>query len=73
MGKEPILEGDRVLGCVASANYGSSVGKSNAYGYLPISHAREDTKVEMYHFGNRFKATVSKEPLYDPANSKLKG
>lgn len=72
MGKEPIFDGDRVMGYVTSANHGYSVGKSIAYGYLPVGHAKEGTKVEIYYFGNRHKATVAKEPLFDPKNERLK-
>ena len=39
MGKEPILNGDRVLGYVTSANYGHSIGLGIAYGYLPMNYA----------------------------------
>ncbi len=72
MGKEPILDGDHILGYVTSANYGYSIGKSIAYGYLPVSHAQEGTPVEIYYFGSRHPAIVTKEPLYDPRNVKLK-
>ncbi len=72
MGKEPIFDGDSVLGYVTSANYGYSVGASIAYGYLPASHAREGTKLEIYYFGDRHRATVSAEPLFDPESLRLK-
>ncbi len=72
MGKEPIFDGERVLGYVTSANCGYSVGKSIAYGYLPLTHAVAGTAVEVYYFGERHAAHVTKEPLYDPANEKLK-
>ena len=38
-GKEPIMDGNRVLGYVTSANYGHSIGRGIVYGYLPMSHA----------------------------------
>jgi len=72
MGKEPMFDNRRLLGYVTSANYGYCVQKSIAYGYLPIECAREGTKVEVYYFGDRHKATVAREPLYDPQNLKLK-
>jgi glycine cleavage system T protein len=72
MGKEPILDGDKVLGYVTSANFGYTIGKSIAYGYLPMSHAKEGASVEVYYFGERFKATVTKEPLYDAGMTRLK-
>jgi glycine cleavage system T protein len=73
MGKEPILDGDRVLGYITSANYGYTVGQSIAYGYLPADHAAEGTKVELYFFGQRYPATVRRDPLYDPEGKRLRG
>jgi dimethylglycine oxidase len=73
MGKEPILQKDRVLGYVTSANYGYTVRQSIIYGYLPTEQAQVGTPVEVYFFGQRYKATVRPEPLYDPENLKLKG
>jgi dimethylglycine oxidase len=75
MGKEPIFAvgGESALGYVSSANYGYSVRQSIAYGYLPIEHAVEGSQVEVYSFGEKYKATVMKEPLFDPENTRLKG
>ncbi len=74
MGKEPVLTpgAETVLGYVTSANYGYSVRKSLAYAYLPVTHAAEGARVEVYSFGDRFPATVAKEPLFDPRNERLK-
>ena len=72
VGKEPIMDGDRVLGYVTSANYGHSIGRGIAYGYLPIDHANAGTKVDVLYFGERLPATVAKEPLYDPDGSRMK-
>jgi glycine cleavage system T protein len=71
MGKEPILDGDRVLGHVTSASYGYTVGQSIAYGYLPADHAAEGTKAEVFFFGQRYAATVRRDPLYDPEGQKV--
>lgn len=72
MGKEPILDNDKVLGYATSANYGYSVGRCIVYGYLPVEYATEGTAVDVEYFGERYRATVSKEPLYDPEGAKLK-
>ena len=72
MGKEPILDGDRVLGYVTSANYGYSVGRGIAYGYLPAAHAKQGSSVEILYFGERLRATVKRDPLYDPLGRKLR-
>ncbi|MDQ6712848.1 MAG: FAD-dependent oxidoreductase [Candidatus Dormibacteraeota bacterium] len=86
MGKEPIFPvepspspasgggqgGGHALGYVTSANYGYTVGKSIIYGYLPLEFAAEGTAVEVQYFGRRHRATVTPEPLYDPAMTRLK-
>ncbi|HVF10548.1 MAG TPA: glycine cleavage T C-terminal barrel domain-containing protein, partial [Abditibacteriaceae bacterium] len=72
MGKEPVLDGERVLGYVTSANYGYSIGRGIAYAYLPVEHTSPSTSVEIYFFGERYKATVAQEPLYDPQSLKMK-
>ncbi len=72
MGKEPVLDGDRVLGYVTSANFGYCVGQSLLYAYLPRDHAGEGTRVEVYYFGQRFPASVTQKPLFDPQNLRLK-
>ena len=71
MGKEPILDGSRVIGYVTSANHGYTVGKFIAYGYLPLEHAKPGTSVEIEYFGRCHRATVSREPLYDPGRKRL--
>ena len=72
VGKEPILDGGRVLGYVSSANYGHSIGRGIVYGYLPIDYAEAGTKVDVLYFGERLQATVANEPLYDPDGRRMK-
>lgn len=72
MGKEPILDGERLLGHVTSANYGYSVRQSIAYGYLPVEYGKPGTKVEIQFFGERHGATVTHEPLFDPKGTRLR-
>ena len=72
MGKEPILVDDRIVGYVSSADYGYSIDTGIAYGYLPIEHAKPGAAVEIEYFGERYPATVSEEPLWDPKSERLK-
>ncbi len=72
VGKEPILDGGRVLGYVTSANYGHSIGRGIVYGYLPIEYAKAGRKVDVLYFGERLQATVANEPLYDPDGRRMK-
>jgi glycine cleavage system aminomethyltransferase T len=37
-----------------------------------VAYAAEGSKVEVEYFGQRYSATVTQEPLYDPKNEKLK-
>jgi glycine cleavage system aminomethyltransferase T len=73
LGKEPVVDGDTVLGYVTSAGFGYSVDRSIAYAYLPISHTGSGTRVEVEYFGRRYPARVSDEPLYDPKGLRLRG
>jgi glycine cleavage system T protein len=73
LGKEPILANGRTLGYVTSANYGYSVGKFIAYGYLPLDYAQPGTQVEIEYFGERCGATVQAEPLFDAEMLRVKG
>ena len=76
LGKEPILSADtgngRALGYVTSADYGYSVGKHIAYGYLPATFADKGRKVHILYFGERIPATVDDDPLFDAEMSRLK-
>ena len=72
MGNEAILIGDEAVGHVTSAGYGYSVDSGIAYGYLPIEHAVEGTKVDILYFGARLSGKVAKDPLYDPENIRLR-
>jgi glycine cleavage system T protein len=72
LGKEPILSGEEVLGYVTSTEYGYSVGKHIAYGYVPLEYAAKGTELEIEYLGERFPAVVDDDPLYDPKMKKLK-
>ena len=65
IGKEPILHEGEVVGYVSSANYGYTIGKSIAYGYLPQrSWPNPGTKLAIEWFGKQNPVTVEKSPLY---------
>jgi glycine cleavage system aminomethyltransferase T/glycine/D-amino acid oxidase-like deaminating enzyme len=76
LGGEPIWATDPAqtepLGRVTSGGYGYAIKKSLAYGYLPIAQASVGTVVMVQLFGERVQATVTKEPLYDPTNARIK-
>ena len=72
LGKEPILDGEERIGYVTSANFGYTVGKSIAYGYLPLERADAGNRFDVEYFGRRYPARVSDEPLYDREMARLK-
>jgi glycine cleavage system aminomethyltransferase T len=63
IGKEPLLHDGKVIGYVSSANYGYTIGKSIAYGYLPAELADPGTKLEIEWFGKPYGVTVENVPL----------
>jgi glycine cleavage system aminomethyltransferase T len=72
LGKEPVFYKDEPVGYVTSAAFGYTIGKPIAYAYLPGGVAEGDA-VEIEYFGNRIRATVTPEPLYDPEMKRLRG
>lgn len=72
LGGEPLFDDQRVLGHVTSAGYGYTVRQSIVYAYLPVTYTAVDTRLEIQLFGQRYGATVVREPLYDPRNARIK-
>ncbi|CAN5808573.1 FAD-dependent oxidoreductase [soil metagenome] len=66
MGKEPLWHDGQMVSYVTSANYGYSIGRGIAYGYLPAELAHEGSPIEVEYFGERLAATVTNDPLWDP-------
>jgi glycine cleavage system aminomethyltransferase T len=63
LGKEPILSGGEVVGYVSSANFGFSIGRPIALGYLPIDLAVSGTELCIEYFAEPYRATVAETPL----------
>jgi glycine cleavage system aminomethyltransferase T len=72
LGYEAIFAEGQCIGHVTSANYGYSVGQFIMYGYLPSAYTQPGTELEIEYFGERYRATVSAEPLFDPKMERLK-
>ncbi len=68
-GGEAILRGGTVLGVTTSANFGHTVGKPIAMGYVPAAEARHrDYEIEVY--SRSIPALRHDEPLYDPEGTR---
>jgi 4-methylaminobutanoate oxidase (formaldehyde-forming) len=72
LGTEPVRIGGVPVGRVTSGGVGYRVGASIAYAYLP-STVDVDTPVEVGVFGGWAPATVARDPLFDPENSRVRG
>jgi 4-methylaminobutanoate oxidase (formaldehyde-forming) len=72
IGNEPIRAGDQVISWVTSGGYGYSVGKSIAYGYLPVEYAAVGAIFDVEIIGERIEAVVASEPLWDPKGERIK-
>ncbi len=71
IGGETILRNGRILGVTSSANFGHSIGRPIAFGYIPVEEMQHtDFTIEV--FGEAVPATRHDGPLYDPRNERLK-
>ncbi|MCO5063982.1 MAG: FAD-dependent oxidoreductase [Rhizobiaceae bacterium] len=70
-GGEAILSGGEVVGSTASTGYGYTLGRTIAFGYLPVSLA-EETSFEIEAFGKAYRAVRGPRVLYDPKMERLK-
>ena len=68
---EAIIADGKVVGFTTSANFGHTVGKPIAYGYLPVELLdRTDFTIEVY--GEAIPAVRHDRPLHDPSSARLK-
>jgi glycine cleavage system aminomethyltransferase T/glycine/D-amino acid oxidase-like deaminating enzyme len=72
MGSEPVYAGAQPVGYVTSAAYGYSIGRGIAYAWLPPDLSAPGTSLSIEYFGERLPATVSSEPLFDPAMDRMR-
>jgi glycine cleavage system aminomethyltransferase T len=72
-GYEPVYAGDAApVAYVSSGGYGHTIGRSIALSYLPAPLAAVGTELEVKILGDRRRAVVSAQPLYDPAGERLR-
>ena len=69
-GGEAILHEGRVIETVTSGGYGHTIGKSIAYGFIPMSLFNEKG-FEIESFGVRHAAVRSERAPYDPERRKI--
>jgi dimethylglycine dehydrogenase len=73
IGDEPVWLNGKVVGWVTSGGYAHAQGKSMAQAYVPREHAQTPTGWEIEILGDRRKATLQAEPLFDPKGERMRG
>jgi dimethylglycine oxidase len=72
MGYEPVFVDGRPVGYVTSADFGYALGQSIAYAWVPPEHAEVGSRLEIQYFDECYPATVTEEPLFDPAIKRMR-
>lgn len=67
-----VYSGDDYVGLVTSGGYGYRLNQSIALAYVRTDLATAGTELAVEILGERRRAVVAEEPLYDPANLKLR-
>ena len=67
-----VFSGKETVGLVTSGGYGYRIGKSIALAYVRTDLAKPGTQLEVEILGERRRAVVGKEPLFDPDNLLLR-
>ena len=67
---DPIWSGGDLIGVVTSGGYGHTIGKNIAMGFVDTPHAAIGTELEISIIGNRYKATIVAEPIFDPEHER---
>ncbi len=74
IGDEPIWIDGQVQGWVTSGGYAHHSGASVAQGYVPAAFAdMADAPFEVEVIGERRRASLCPEPLFDPAGARMRG
>jgi dimethylglycine dehydrogenase len=67
-----VYRGAEVVGLVTSGGYGYRLKRSIALAYVRTDLAKPGTPLEVEILGERCRAVVAREPLYDPDNLRLR-
>ena len=69
---EAVLKDAEAVGYITSGGYAHIVDKSMALAYVSTQNAEAGAELEVEILGERYKATVQAQPLYDPAGGKMR-
>jgi glycine cleavage system aminomethyltransferase T len=71
-GGEAVYSDGRLVGRLRSGGYGYTVGTFIGYVYLPLELTQVTTPLEVEAFGQRVRATVAADVLYDPKGERIR-
>jgi dimethylglycine dehydrogenase len=72
-GYEPVYAGGGPpVAYVASGGYGHTIGRSVALAYVPAAYAAPGSELEVGILGERRRAVVAAQPLFDPEGERLR-
>ncbi len=72
LGSEPVRIAGELCGRVTSGGYGSRVGRSIAFAYVPAALAVAGTHAEVEVFGEWVPAEIVEGALYDPFGERIR-
>jgi dimethylglycine dehydrogenase len=72
VGNEPVYSGEKIVGLTTSGGYGHAVKKSLAFAYVDPNLTAMGTGFDVLMFGEKRKASIVSESLWDPTNVRLK-
>ena len=71
-GGDPIYSNGALIGTVTSGGYGHRVRRNIALGFVEAAHAAPGTALEIGIMGTRYPAEVTRVPIYDPENLRMR-
>ena len=74
LGDEPVWHAGKGVGWITSGGYGHFVDRALAQGYIPVGLASDlgTGALEIEIIGERRRATILNEPLFDPSGERMR-
>jgi dimethylglycine dehydrogenase len=73
LGNEPVYKNEQLVGVSTSGAFGHAVNRSLAFAYVEPSYAHEGEEFDIVLLGERHKAVVIPQPIWDPGNLRPRG
>jgi dimethylglycine dehydrogenase len=67
-----VMVGDRGIGVTTSGGFGHSTGKSLGFAYVEPAYSAPGAEFDVLLIGKAYRARVLADPVWDPANARLR-